>query len=182
MDLNINGTALQSCTFNGAEVSNITVNGVEVWSGKAYLLKDGVATALSGGFTHYAQTYASALNTIDGALVLENINSGSNSRVDTVNTIDWSKYKTFNMRFRRCTIPSYTTLIFAILSKDLDTMYWLNSIPNQYKEMYLQYSAAGWTDGQVSTFDISKVKCKTKFMFGMLGNIGTLIIEDIWLE
>lgn len=154
-----------------------------LYSAEEYLLQDGVAQTLAGGFTHYAQQYSSTLSFPSGYMQLVNGNSGSQSLVRSNNQIPWGSYSKLYIQMGATTVPSYSNFSFALDKNGTSsTGRWMTSQDTATMSYYKTYNNVTWTEGQVLSFDISSITTSGWFMFGIQNNIGTWKIKNIYVE
>lgn len=157
-----------------------------IYTAEEYLLQNGVAQTLAGGFTHYAQQYSSELTYPSGYMQLKNNNSGSYSRVDSNNEIDWSKYSMLKVQMGATTVPTYSTFVIAIAKGTIDSGTYISSISSSNRSLYKSYNdpsaSITWAEDYILSFDVSSITTAGKFMIGMIHNVGTWKIKNIWVE
>lgn len=168
------------------QIGKVYKGDVLIYTAEDYLLKSGVAQTLVGGFTHYAQQYNSELTYPSGYMQLKNTNSGSYSRVDSNKQIDWSQYSTLYVQVGATTVPTYSTFTLAIAKGSVDSGKYLYGNDSTYYSLYKQWNnpsaAIEWEEDKILEFDVSSIITTGKLMFGMVHNVGTWKIKNIWVE
>lgn len=152
-----------------------------VYNAQTDLIIEGEVQSFAGGFTLLMQQYNSELTYPSGYMLYRNTNSGSVSRVDSTNKINWSKYTTLKIKLGASDCR-YANVWFMIgQNKDIPTWWWPGDDSN-YVSFYQLYRNPVWNADTVLELDISNVTNTGIFMMGMTGNVGDLYISDIWIE
>ena len=181
MAINKGSNAIGKLYKGNVQIGKVYKGSTLIYTAEEYLLQNGVAQTLAGGFTLLQQQYSSGLSYPSGYMLLQNVNSGSVSRVDSTKKIDWSKYTTLKIKLGASDCR-YAKVWFMIgQNKEIPTWYWPGDDSN-YVSFAIQYVAPVWSAGTVLSFDISNITNTGIFMMGMTSNVGDLYISDIWVE
>lgn len=155
--------------------------GTEICKAANYLLEGGVVQSLAGGFTLRKQQYNSELSFPSGYMLIKPTNSGTVSRTDSTNKINWANYNKLCVKLGASDLR-YSTVHFMIgLDKTIPDGWWPGNDSN-YVSFYREYAYPVWSAGTVLEFDISNVTNSGILMIGTKENVGDLYIADIWVE
>lgn len=185
MPLVVKGTTVKKLNYRGTACKKHIANGVQVWSAAEYILQNGVAGTLGGGFTHTKQQYESEwiLNyNSEGCAYYCNTQGGAVSRVDTNNTIDWSKYSKLYVDLVARSNDNYNNFYVTVANGSPNTNIWLpNGDPNvTQKQTDIAFSSI--MTRKTVEIDVSSITTAGKLMLGINGISPWVKIYNIWVE
>ena len=189
MSVVINGVKLKNATYNGEKVKKIyyndgTTNNL-IYSAEEYLLQNGTAQTLAGGFIHTRQQHSSTwtLNyNNEGCVYYSNNNGDAHSRVDTKNTIDWSKYSKLCIDLAGRDNDVYNNLYVVVAKGSPSTSIWLPSSDSKVTQKQTAIEFSSITKRKTVAIDVSSITNAGKLMLGISGISPWVKIYNIWLE
>lgn len=154
-----------------------------IYSAQTDLIVDGVVQSTLGGLTLRKQQYSSSLTYPTGYVLLTARNSGTVSRVDSTNKIDWTQFSVLKIELGASNLQ-YSQVLLAIgKNTSIPTSWWLEASPNaNYSQKAFSWSKPVWTDGTILELNIAGCTEQGILMFGTKDNIGNLYIKNMWLE
>lgn len=173
--------------LDGTKVKQVDVlkSGVRttVYKAQTDLIVNGAVQSALGSLTLLKQQYNSALTYSGDYVHLQNQNSGSVSRVDSANKIEWSQYSTMKIELGASDCKYSTVLVNIAKNVTVPTWWWMGSSPNAtYTQKAWGWSNKTWSSGTILTLDVSDCTEKGILMIGIKDNVGDFYIKNIWLE
>ena len=156
-----------------------------IYSAEEYILQNGKVGTLGGGFTLTKQQYESewTLNyNSEGCAYYCNTNGGSVSRVDTNNTIDWSKYSKLCIDLVGRNNDVYNTLYVTVAKGSPSTGIWLPNSDTNVTQKQTNIAFSSITTRKTVTIDISSITTAGKLMLGINDISPWVKIYNIWVE
>lgn len=185
MPIIIGKNTITQVVCNGVACKNVICNGVEVFSGRKYIMKDGKAGELGGGFilrkqSGDAEWTLAPLNS--NFATYANTQGGSHSRVDTRELIEWSKYKKLCISWECTSSDRYNNLIMSIANGSPNTGVWL---PNADPTVTQTQAILSFADaGEKKTYELKIPENANTgiLMLGISDISPTAKIADIYVE
>lgn len=185
MPLVVKGTTVKKLNYRGTACKKHIAKGVQVWSAEEYILQNGKAGTLGGGFTLTKQLYESEwiLNyNSEGCAYYCNTNGGSHSRVDTNNTIDWSKYSKLCIDLVARENDNYNSLVVSIAKGTLSTAIWIPNGDANYVQKNTKIALSSIKTRKTVEIDVSSITTAGKLMLGINDISPWVKIYNIWVE
>ena len=156
-----------------------------IYSAGEYILQNGVAGTLGGGFTLTKQQYESqwTLNyNSEGCAFYCNSNGGSQSRVDTKSTIDWSQYSKLYVDLLGRDNDVYNTLYVTVAKGSPSTWILLPNSDTNVTQKQTGIAFSSITTRKTVEIDVSSITTAGSLMLGIRGISPWVKIYNIWVE